>query len=97
MCLAIPLKVVALQGAQGALCESAEGARLVDRSLIEALAPGDWITVHLGIARERIDAEEARRILDAMEALARVRAGETEVDSLFADLVGREPPRPPRS
>ena len=37
---------------------------------------------------------DAKQIHDAMAALEMVRRGETEVDYLFADLVGREPPRP---
>ena len=49
----------------------------------------------MGIARQKMTDAEAQAILDALAALQLVRSGETEVDHLFADLVGREPRRPP--
>ena len=96
MCLAFPMQVLSLETPNRAICDHNGQRESVDLSLLEAVAPGDWLTVHLGLAREKISAEDAQRLRDAMEALEKVRRGETGIDHLFADLVGREPPRPPQ-
>jgi hypothetical protein len=50
--------------------------------------------VFLDAAREVITARDAAKIGDALKALALVMQGETSVDHLFADLIGREPELP---
>ncbi|KEO50893.1 HypC/HybG/HupF family hydrogenase formation chaperone [Thioclava pacifica] len=97
MCLAHPMKVLSLEGPSSAICDHAGKAQRVDIAFIDELAPGDWVTVHLGIAREKVSEADARQITDALSALDMVRRGETDIDHLFADLVDREPPRPPVS
>ncbi len=95
MCLAYPMKIVDRRSLTRALCERLDGScHEVDLSLLEEAAPGDWVTVHMGLARTITTESEARKIEDALQALALVRTGETDIDHLFADLVGREPPRP---
>ena len=42
-----------------------------------------------------LDADEAAQTNDALDALAAVLAGDTDVDAHFADLVDREPSFPP--
>ena len=56
--------------------------------------PGTWVLVFLDAAREVLSARDAARIGDALKALALIGRGETDVDHLFADLIGREPELP---
>lgn len=94
MCIGQPLQVLSV--AEGrALCGDEHGARWVDTRLIEPPAPGDWLLVFLGAAREHLGATRAAQIRDALRALAAVQAGEpAALDGLFADL-DREPQLPP--
>jgi hydrogenase expression/formation protein HypC len=56
---------------------------------------GAWLLTFLDSARQVLAEEDARRIDAALDALDAVLRGEApDVDSLFADLVNREPPRP---
>jgi hydrogenase expression/formation protein HypC len=60
MCLAVPMRVVDVDGF-GARCEARGVERRVSLLLLgEGVAPGDFVTVHLGQALQKIDAEEAR-------------------------------------
>ena len=56
---------------------------------------GTWLLTFLDTAREVITEEAAAQIGDAIRAVNLVMQGETNVDHLFADLIDREPPRPP--
>lgn len=95
MCTVIPLKVIQVLSPSQAVGDAGGQRQTVDISFIDGVQPGDWLSVHMGIARQKMSDAEAQAILDALAALQLVRAGETEVDHLFADLVGREPRRPP--
>lgn len=63
MCLAIPMKVVELQG-RLAVLEAAGNRQTVDMSLVEGVAEGDYVIVHAGYAISRLDEEEALVTLD---------------------------------
>jgi hydrogenase assembly chaperone HypC/HupF len=65
----------------------------MDMRLVGPAEPGDWVLAFLGTARELIDAEQARRVLDALRALEAANRGEG-IDHLFADLIDREPQLP---
>jgi len=95
MCLAHPMKITEFETLTTALCDHNGTLKKVDISFLDGLAPGDWVTVHIGIAREKISEADARQIEDALTALEMVKRGETDIDYLFADIVDREPPRPP--
>jgi len=75
-------------------CDSQGARRRVDTALVGRQPEGTWLLVFMGVAREVLDAGSAALMNDALEALSRVMAGETEVDHLFPDLAGREPPLP---
>ena len=78
-----------------AWCRDSQGARRrVDTALVGRQPEGTWLLVFMGVAREVLDAGSAALMNDALQALSMVMAGETEVDHLFPDLVGREPPLP---
>ena len=95
MCIALPLKITEFIPPHRAVCDAGGERQTVDVSLLDGLVVGDWVSVHRGIAVARMEDVDARRILDALSALDRVQAGDTDVDHLFADLVNREPQRPP--
>jgi hydrogenase expression/formation protein HypC len=97
MCLALPMQVVSATGHQ-AVCRGRNGLERVDTLITGPLAPGQWVLCFLGAAREIVDAERARLVgaaLDALEAIGTGRGDLTALmDSHFADLVGREPQLP---
>ncbi len=101
MCLGIPMQVLEVQGVS-ARCVGRNGEARVDLMLVGPVQPGDWLLTHLNTAREIIDAERARLVDDALDALAAVTQGEVApdaaqgaIDHAFADLIGREPTLPP--
>ena len=75
MCLAIPGRVEAIDETDGPLARTARVSfagvvRTVNLSLVPEAGVGDYVLVHVGIALQRIDEEEARRtfaLLDALE------------------------------
>jgi hydrogenase expression/formation protein HypC len=60
MCLGIPMQVAAIDGLL-ARCEAKGVMREASLLMLqhEALAPGDYVVVHLGYAIEKVTAEEA--------------------------------------
>lgn len=62
MCLAVPMRVVEVDGFS-ARCEARGVERRVSLLLLgdDAVAPGDFVTVHLGQALHKVDADEAQR------------------------------------
>lgn len=94
MCIGIPVRLCAVDGAVGKADDGAGGSVVLDLSLTPEAAAGDWVLSFLGAARRRLDAEEAALILDALAAVAAVARGEA-CDDAFADLAGRAPALPP--
>ena len=93
MCLGIPMQVLRSEGVF-AVCQGRGETRRLNMSLLGAQPAGVWVLAHLEWAREVLSADQATRILDALDALERVMRGETDIDDLFADLAGREPQLP---
>lgn len=93
MCLGIPMQVLEV-GDGYAWCDAAGERRRVDTLLVGRLQPGTWLMTFLDTAREVISADDARRVADALQALAMAMRGDGGVDHLFADLVDREPQLP---
>ena len=70
MCLAVPARVVEILPHQQA-CVELEGVRQqVSIELIDDLAVGDYVIVHVGFALERLDPEEAQATLALMASVA---------------------------
>ncbi|HEY0329109.1 MAG TPA: HypC/HybG/HupF family hydrogenase formation chaperone [Rhodopseudomonas sp.] len=63
MCLAIPAEVVELLPERMARVSVDGVGKLVSVALIENLAVGDYVVLHVGFALTRIDPDEARRTL----------------------------------
>jgi len=62
MCLAVPMKVIEIEGPV-ARVEEAGVQREVRVDLVEGLKVGDYVIVHAGIAIDRLDPEEAQETL----------------------------------
>ncbi|MDC7786995.1 HypC/HybG/HupF family hydrogenase formation chaperone [Rhodoplanes sp. TEM] len=63
MCLAIPARVTALLP-DGMAKVSLDGvSKVISVALVEGVAPGDYVVLHVGYALARIDAAEAERTL----------------------------------
>ncbi|MBK5924667.1 hydrogenase [Rhodovulum sulfidophilum] len=90
MCVGEPMRLSTVDGIVG---RTGDGT-LIDLSLTPDLRPGDWVLTFLGAARERLDPDEAQKILAALEGLRAVMAGGSAGDA-FADIETREPTLPP--
>lgn len=87
------MRVVAVEGL-AARCEAEGRAETVDLALTGPVAPGTWVLVFLGAAREVLAPETAAQISRALAGLASVMAG-GEAGDAFADLDARAPALPP--
>jgi hydrogenase expression/formation protein HypC len=95
MCLGVPMQVAEVEAGR-ARCLNGDESEWVDMSLLGEQPVGSWVLVFLGAAREVLDATRAAQMRDALRAVEAVMAGqEADLDSLFADLAGREPQLPP--
>lgn len=96
MCMGVPMQVLSMQGTH-ALCEAQGQVERVDMLLVGDQPVGTWILNFLGAAREVLDPTIALHMQDALQALS-LTLYETQsasaIDSLFADLIDREPPLP---
>jgi hydrogenase expression/formation protein HypC len=63
MCLAIPARVVALPEPETALIDVGGVRKRVSLALVDGVAPGDYVIVHVGYALTRLDPAEAERTL----------------------------------
>lgn len=82
MCLAIPCQVVELRDADQAVIEVAGVRKLISLALVEDIAIGDYVIVHVGYALTRLDPEEAQRTLEAFAELG-------ELQDSLAELGGQ--------
>ena len=75
MCLAVPVRVVALLENEWALTEVGGISSRVCTALIDEVAVGDYLIVHAGFAITRLDVEEAEKTLSLFaEITARLEA-----------------------
>ena len=63
MCLAIPARVVALVAPDSALIDLGGVRKEISLALVDGIAPGDYVIVHVGYALARLDPQEAQRTL----------------------------------
>jgi hydrogenase expression/formation protein HypC len=85
MCLAIPGRVVALDtGTDLARVDVVGVTRTINVALLGpgAVAPGDWVLIHVGFAMAKIDEAEAQATLAALEAMGQL--WDEEVEALRA-------------
>lgn len=88
MCIGIPVQVVE-PGDFVALCRGRNGEQEVNMMLVGPQEAGTWVLNFLGSAREVMTADDAAKMDSALDALAAIANGETDVDidSYFPDLV----------
>jgi len=84
MCLAIPGKVLSIDEGPGRLARVQFGGitRTASLDLVPEAGIGDYVLVHVGFAISKIDEEEARKTMEALEQLADLQ------DELGPDPVG---------
>lgn len=63
MCLAIPALVVELRDGDNALVDLAGVKKEISLALVDGVAVGDYVIVHVGFALNRLDPEEAEKTL----------------------------------
>ncbi len=89
MCLAIPAQVVQLfPGSDLAMADVSGIRRNVNIGLVDNVAPGDWVLIHVGFAISKVDEAEARASLEFLHGLGQ--AYQDEVAALQASE--EEPP-----
>jgi hydrogenase expression/formation protein HypC len=68
MCLAIPAKVISVDGAS-AMVTIEEVEYKASLLLLDDVKPGDYIMLHAGFAIQKVDAEEAEETLRLLNEL----------------------------
>lgn len=68
MCLAIPAEVVALLDGNRARVSVGGVTKDISLALVDGVAIGDYVLLHVGFALGRIDAVEAQRTLEMLAA-----------------------------
>lgn len=63
MCLAIPVRVDELLDDGGAMADIGGVRKRIDVSLVDDLAVGDYVILHVGFALKKLDKDEAERTL----------------------------------
>ncbi len=63
MCLAIPVRVVELLGAEQAVVDLDGVRREVSLALVDGVHVGDYVILHVGYALTRLDPAEAEKTL----------------------------------
>jgi len=63
MCLALPSRVVELLPDEMALVDLAGVRKEISLALVEAVAVGDFVIVHVGFALNKLNPEEAEKTL----------------------------------
>jgi hydrogenase expression/formation protein HypC len=63
MCLAIPVKVLALDDDESATVDLGGVQKTVSTALLDDVAVGDFVILHAGFALTRLDSDEAERTL----------------------------------
>lgn len=71
MCLSVPARIVELdRDRRTAVVDVLGATRDASTLLVDDLAPGDWVLVHVGFAIARIDEDEAARTLALWDEVA---------------------------
>lgn len=77
MCLAVPAEVVSLDmDAQTAVVALGQVKKQISIALLESVAVGDFVLVHVGFALNRISPEEAAKTLQLMAEAGLLGEGE---------------------
>ncbi|MCC7113137.1 MAG: HypC/HybG/HupF family hydrogenase formation chaperone [Burkholderiales bacterium] len=69
MCLAIPVRVVELVGGDAAIVDAGGVRKEISLALVDGVAPGDHVILHVGYAIQKLDVAEAERTLALFASL----------------------------
>ena len=69
MCLAVPGRITEMRADDTALVDFSGVVKAISLALVEDVAVGDYVLVHVGFALQRIDPEEAQRTLELIGEL----------------------------
>ncbi len=70
MCLAVPARVVRLLDGDWCVVDLGGVEKEVSTALVDEVAAGDYLVVHVGYALGRLDVAEAERTLALLDELA---------------------------
>ena len=87
MCLAIPGRVVEILDEENRLAKvDVSGVlRNVNVGLLDGVADGDWVLIHVGFALSKVDEEEARATLALLQQMGE--AYEQELEDLKTSVI----------
>ncbi len=68
MCLAVPAKVLEIDGAS-ALVDVAGARRRANVEMVEGLGVGDYVLLHAGFGIQKVDEQEARETIRILEEI----------------------------
>ncbi len=71
MCLAVPMKLIEIEGDKG-IVELSGVKKEVSLRLLKEVKKGDYLIIHAGFAIERMDEEEAQETLKIWEDIDRI-------------------------
>jgi hydrogenase expression/formation protein HypC len=63
MCLALPVRVVGLVGSDDAVVDLGGIRKQISLALVEDVAVGDYVILHVGYALAKLDPDEAEKTL----------------------------------
>lgn len=75
MCLAVPARVVELLDDDQAMVDIGGVQKEISMALVDEVAEGDYVIVHVGYALNRLDPEEAERTLKMFAEMGAAPAG----------------------
>lgn len=70
MCLAVPGKIVEVQGGEIATVDVGGVRKQISLALVDDVVVGDYVIVHVGFALNRLDPEEAAKTLELFKQVA---------------------------
>lgn len=70
MCLAIPAKITQLLNEQRAIVDLGGVKKEISLVLVDEIAIGDYVIVHVGFALTRLDEQEAQKTLNIFAQMA---------------------------
>ncbi|MEO5375137.1 MAG: HypC/HybG/HupF family hydrogenase formation chaperone [Alphaproteobacteria bacterium] len=70
MCLAVPARVVDLLPGDMARVDAGGAVRTISLALVEGVAVGDFVILHVGFALSRLDPDEAAKTLALFAEMA---------------------------
>ena len=87
MCLAIPGRILEVVDEQNRLArvDVAGVQRNVNIGLLDAIAPGDWVLIHVGFAMSKVDEDEAQATLRLLQHMGE--SYEQELEELRASVI----------